>query len=52
MARNIGLLVCLLVMVMDVVAGILGIEAELAQNKVIVTYIYRSKIPQANRSIH
>lgn len=48
MARNIGLLVCLLVMMMDVVAGILGIEAELAQNKVIVTYIYTSKIQQAN----
>ncbi|KAK9936159.1 hypothetical protein M0R45_013018 [Rubus argutus] len=36
MARNIyiGPLVCLLVMMMDIVAGILGIEAELAQNKV------------------
>ncbi|KAG5234819.1 transmembrane protein [Salix suchowensis] len=34
MARNIGFLVCLLIMVLDVAAGILGIEAEVAQNKV------------------
>ncbi|KAJ8761560.1 hypothetical protein K2173_004336 [Erythroxylum novogranatense] len=34
MAKNIGFLICLLIMAMDVVAGILGIEAELAQNKV------------------
>ncbi|KZV55187.1 hypothetical protein F511_12774 [Dorcoceras hygrometricum] len=34
MARNLDFLVCILVMVMDTVAGILGIEAEIAQNKV------------------
>uniref|UniRef100_A0A803NYY8 Uncharacterized protein n=1 Tax=Cannabis sativa TaxID=3483 RepID=A0A803NYY8_CANSA len=34
MARNFGPLICLVVMVMDVAAGILGIEAEVAQNKV------------------
>ncbi|XP_010999550.1 PREDICTED: uncharacterized protein LOC105116714 [Populus euphratica] len=34
MAKNFGFLVCLLIMALDVVAGILGIEAEMAQNKV------------------
>ncbi|XP_057419898.1 protein DESIGUAL 2 [Lotus japonicus] len=34
MVRNYGFLVCILLMVMDVVAGILGIQAEIAQNKV------------------
>ncbi|KAK4770747.1 hypothetical protein SAY87_031279 [Trapa incisa] len=34
MAKNMGLLVCLLIMAMDVVAGILGIQAEIAENKV------------------
>ncbi|KAF3947855.1 hypothetical protein CMV_026073 [Castanea mollissima] len=34
MARNYGFLVCLLIMIMDIVAGILGIQAEIAQNKV------------------
>lgn len=34
MAKNYGFLICLLIMAMDVVAGILGIEAEIAQNKV------------------
>ncbi|KAL6992700.1 Protein DESIGUAL 2 [Sarracenia purpurea var. burkii] len=34
MSRSIGLIVCLLIMIMDIVAGILGIEAEAAQNKV------------------
>lgn len=34
MARNLDLLVCLFIMVMDVVAGILGIQAEVAENKV------------------
>lgn len=29
-----GMFVCLLIVAMDVVAGILGIEAEIAQNKV------------------
>ncbi|KAL5772603.1 hypothetical protein ACOSP7_012210 [Xanthoceras sorbifolium] len=34
MAKNIGFLICLLIMAMDVTAGVLGIEAEIAQNKV------------------
>ncbi|KAI5386313.1 protein DESIGUAL 2 [Lathyrus oleraceus] len=34
MVRNFGFLVCIVVIVMDVVAGILGIQAEIAQNKV------------------
>ncbi|XP_073128979.1 protein DESIGUAL 2-like [Henckelia pumila] len=34
MARNMDFLVCILIMVMDIVAGILGIEADIAQNKV------------------
>ncbi|KAJ9169002.1 hypothetical protein P3X46_020473 [Hevea brasiliensis] len=34
MAKNTGVLICLLIMAMDIVAGILGIEAEIAQNKV------------------
>ncbi|KAK2437026.1 putative transmembrane protein [Trifolium repens] len=34
MFRNYGFIVCLVVIVMDVVAGILGIQAEIAQNKV------------------
>ncbi|TKY71579.1 hypothetical protein E2542_SST00311 [Spatholobus suberectus] len=33
MANNYGFLVCILVMVLDIVAGILGIQAEIAQNK-------------------
>ncbi|RDY05313.1 hypothetical protein CR513_10860, partial [Mucuna pruriens] len=33
MTKNYGFLVCILVMVLDIVAGILGIEAEIAQNK-------------------
>ncbi|KAI4299241.1 hypothetical protein L6164_032718 [Bauhinia variegata] len=33
MAKNYGFLVCILVMVLDIVAGILGIQAEIAQNK-------------------
>lgn len=33
MARNIGPMICLVLVVMDVIAGILGIEAEIAQNK-------------------
>jgi len=35
MVRNYGFLVCIVVIVMDVVAGILGIQAEIAQNKVL-----------------
>ncbi|KAL2343908.1 hypothetical protein Fmac_005193 [Flemingia macrophylla] len=34
MAKNYGFIVCILVLVLDIVAGILGIEAEIAQNKV------------------
>lgn len=34
MGKTGGAFVCLLIVVMDVVAGILGIEAEIAQNKV------------------
>ncbi|XP_044461915.1 uncharacterized protein LOC123193182 [Mangifera indica] len=32
--KNMGFLVCLLIMALDVTAGILGIEAEIAENKV------------------
>lgn len=35
MVKNITPLVCLSVLLMDVVAGILGIQAEIAQNKVL-----------------
>ena len=34
MAKLVGALICLLIVAMDVMAGILGIEAEIAQNKV------------------
>lgn len=34
MAKNFGVLVCILIMILDIVAGILGIEAEISQNKV------------------
>ncbi|KAK7412230.1 hypothetical protein VNO78_03680 [Psophocarpus tetragonolobus] len=33
MTKNYGFLICILVMVLDIVAGILGIEAAIAQNK-------------------
>ncbi|KMT03957.1 hypothetical protein BVRB_8g186640 [Beta vulgaris subsp. vulgaris] len=33
MAKRMGPVICLLIMVMDIVAGILGIEAQVAQNK-------------------
>ncbi|XP_073158727.1 protein DESIGUAL 2-like [Henckelia pumila] len=33
MAKNMGFLVCLLIMALDIAAGILGIQAEIAQNK-------------------
>ncbi|GMH05365.1 hypothetical protein Nepgr_007205 [Nepenthes gracilis] len=33
MAKTVGPLICLFLMIMDVVAGILGIEAEIAQDK-------------------
>ena len=38
MARNYGFLVCLLIMILDIIAGILGIEAEIAQNKVFLSF--------------
>ncbi|KAG6419064.1 hypothetical protein SASPL_121273 [Salvia splendens] len=34
MARNMDFLVCLLIMALDIIAGVLGIQAEVAQNKV------------------
>lgn len=34
MSRNVGFFICILILAMDVSAGILGIEAEVAQNKV------------------
>ncbi|KAE8723059.1 hypothetical protein F3Y22_tig00013285pilonHSYRG00273 [Hibiscus syriacus] len=34
MARNYGFLVCMLIMALDITAGVLGIEAEIAENKV------------------
>lgn len=34
MQRTYGFVVCILVIIMDVTAGILGIQAEIAQNKV------------------
>ena len=34
MAKDMRILVCLLIIAMDIVAGVLGIEAEIAQNKV------------------
>lgn len=34
MAKNIEFLVCFLIMVMDIIAGVLGIQAEVAENKV------------------
>ncbi|KAE9445040.1 hypothetical protein C3L33_23062, partial [Rhododendron williamsianum] len=34
MEKNIGPMVCLLILIMDIIAGILAIEAEIAQNKV------------------
>jgi len=46
MAQNYGFLVCILVLVLDVVAGILGIQAEIAQNKVNMYHI--SYIPILN----
>jgi len=38
MARNVGFFICILILAMDVSAGILGIEAEIAQNKVHYTH--------------
>ncbi|CAN0852524.1 Protein DESIGUAL 2 [Linum grandiflorum] len=33
-SKNVGVAICLLIMAMDVTAGILGIEADISQNKV------------------
>ncbi|KAE9452673.1 hypothetical protein C3L33_15426, partial [Rhododendron williamsianum] len=33
MAKNMGIIVCLVIIILDIIAGILGIEAEVAQNK-------------------
>jgi hypothetical protein len=38
MARVGGIFVCLLIVIMDVAAGILGFEAEIAQNKVCMVH--------------
>lgn len=43
-AKTIGYLVCLLIMVMDITAGILGIQAEIAQNKVLHSQVYKTYI--------
>lgn len=41
-----AIFVCILIVIMDVIAGILGIQAEVAQNKVITTFskLYLFKI--------
>lgn len=43
MSRNVGFFICILILAMDVSAGILGIEAEVAQNKVHYIFTYRDK---------
>ena len=48
--NNYGFLISILVMVMDVAAGVLGIEAEIAQNK--VHYKKENTIFQKNFLIH
>ncbi|XP_023002958.1 uncharacterized protein LOC111496708 [Cucurbita maxima] len=50
MQRTYGFLVCLLVIIMDVTAGILGIQAEIAQNKVnhLKMWIFECKDPSYN----
>lgn len=40
MARMEGAIICLLIVVMDVVAGVLGIKAEEAQSKVLQGFNY------------
>lgn len=39
MERGVGIFLCLLLVTMDISAGILGIEAEIAQNKVCLKLI-------------
>ena len=36
--KLVGVLICLLVVAMDIVAGLLGIEADIAQNKVEIKF--------------
>lgn len=38
MVKLVGILVCFLIVAIDVVAGILGIQAEVEQNKVCLIY--------------
>ncbi|KAB2060444.1 hypothetical protein ERO13_A10G016900v2 [Gossypium hirsutum] len=47
MARNYGFLICLLIMALDITAGVLGIEAEIAENKVkhLRTWIFECRDP-------
>ncbi|XP_043687399.1 uncharacterized protein LOC122638601 [Telopea speciosissima] len=47
MARAAGAFICVLILVMDIVAGILGIEAEIAQNKAkhISVWIFECREP-------
>ena len=40
MAKRMGPVICLLIMIMDIVAGILGIEAQVAQNKVYMCFFH------------
>lgn len=44
MSRNVGFFICFLILAMDVSAGILGIEAEVAQNKVHYTHTHTPKL--------
>lgn len=39
MGRGGAMFICFLIVIMDVIAGILGIEAEVAQSKVQILYI-------------
>lgn len=50
MQRTYGFVVCILVIIMDVTAGILGIQAEIAQNKVnhLKMWIFECKDPSYN----
>ncbi|XP_038881391.1 uncharacterized protein LOC120072925 [Benincasa hispida] len=50
MQKTYGFIVCLLIIIMDVTAGILGIQAEIAQNKVnhFKMWIFECKDPSYN----
>lgn len=39
MLRNVGFFICILILVMDVLVGIFGIEVEVVQNKVYYIFI-------------